>query len=143
MVAAISGSGAGKAAILRYLGRMDGSREEEEAKYRTRLAQDRTLLANERTFSSWNGLGLGAIGVVIALKAVFGAFEPTWAAKLVASIFLVAALLIFWAARQQACKTYARLHETEAEAQPPSRMTALVWILSLATVATGAVLWSL
>lgn len=55
------------------------------------MAEDRTSMANERTFSSWMGTGLGAIG----MKAVFGAFEPTWAAKAVASIFIAIAILIF------------------------------------------------
>ncbi|SPH16743.1 hypothetical protein DEA8626_00254 [Defluviimonas aquaemixtae] len=119
------------------------SKKQTESEYRTDLARDRTLLANERTFASWNGLGLGSVGVAVALKAVFGAFEPTWAAKLVASMFLLAAVLVFWAARHQACKTYARLQEAEAEAQPPSRMTTLAWVLSLSTIATGVVLWSL
>lgn len=52
-------------------------------------------MANERTFSSWMGTGLGAIGVAIGMKAVLGAFEPTWAAKAVASIFIAIAILIF------------------------------------------------
>ncbi len=67
---------------------------EKLADQRTKWAEDRTLMANERTFSSWMGTGLGAIGVAIGLKAVFGAFEPTWAAKLVASLFLLAAIAI-------------------------------------------------
>ena len=59
-------------------------------------------MANERTFSSWTGAGMGAVEVAIGLKAVFGAFEPTWAAKAVATIFLVTAILIFWSARRPA-----------------------------------------
>ena len=67
--------------------------DEERSERRTKWAEDRTMMASERTFSSWMGTGLGAIGVAIGLKAVFGAFEPTWAAKLVATIFLVTAIL--------------------------------------------------
>lgn len=74
------------------------------ARTRTEWAEDRTILANERTFSSWIGTGMGGIGVAIGLKAVFGDFEPTWAAKAVATLFLVAAILVFWAARRQALK---------------------------------------
>ena len=79
------------------------NKDTKESEKRTDWAEDRTVLANERTFSGWMGTGLGAIGVAIAMKAVFGAFEPTWAAKLVASMFLAAAILIFWSARNQAC----------------------------------------
>ena len=113
------------------------------ARDRTRWAEDRTLMANERTFSSWMGTGLGAIGVAIGLKAVFGAFEPTWAAKLVASIFLFAAIAIFWAARGQAHKTYSKLRENDANIQPTRNFTMLASILTAAALATGGILWSL
>lgn len=113
------------------------------AKTRTEWAEDRTILANERTFSSWMGTGMGGVGVAIGLKAVFGDFEPTWAAKGVASLFLLAAIVVFWAARRQALKTYQRLNQRDAEAQPSRSFTALASILTLATVLTGAILWSL
>lgn len=48
-----------------------------DSKMRTRWAEDRTILANERTFSAWMGMGLGSVGVAIGLKAVFGATDPT------------------------------------------------------------------
>lgn len=110
---------------------------------RTAWAEDRTIMANERTFSSWMGFGLGAVGVAIGLKAVFGDFDPTWAAKLVASMFLAIAIVIYWAARRQACKTLQRLNDNDAEAMPTKSFTVLAVLLTLATVATGAVLWAL
>ena len=116
---------------------------QELADQRTKWAEDRTLMANERTFSSWMGTGLGAIGVAIGLKAVFGAFEPTWAAKLVASVFLMAAIAIFWAARRQALKTFDRLTDNDANAQPSRSYTLLASIMTFAACATGAILWSL
>ncbi len=115
----------------------------ELADQRTKWAEDRTLMANERTFSSWMGTGLGAVGVAIGLKAVFGDFDPTWAAKLVASIFIVAAIAIFWTARHQAIKTFKRLHDNDANAQPSKNYTILAGIMTFAACATGAILWSL
>jgi putative membrane protein len=41
------------------------------------------------------GTGLGAIGVAVGMKAVFGAFKPTCAAKAIASIFLIIAVLTY------------------------------------------------
>jgi putative membrane protein len=117
--------------------------ENKQAKQRTEWAEDRTIMANERTFSSWMGTGLGAIGVAIGLKAVFGAFDPTWAAKLVASIFLGVAIAIFWSARTQACKTFARLKERDIEATPSRNYTYLASAMTVAAVATGVILWSL
>ena len=115
----------------------------EQSKKRTNWAEDRTIMANECTFSSWMGTGLGAIGVAIGLKAVFGAFEPTWAAKLVASIFIAVAIAIFWSARQQACKTFARFSESDVEATPARNYTLLASIMTFAVIATGIILWSL
>lgn len=113
------------------------------AKARTQWAEDRTIMANERTFSSWMGTGLGAIGVAIGLQAVFGKFEPTWAAKAVATLFLIVAIIIFWSARRQACKTFARLHENDVEATPTRGFTLLASIMTFAAISTGAILWLL
>ncbi|MEM6306178.1 MAG: DUF202 domain-containing protein [Pseudomonadota bacterium] len=113
------------------------------AEDRTDWAEDRTIMANERTFTSWMGLGLGAVGIAIGLRAVFGATEPTWVAKAVASMFLGVAILVYWMARREACRTLARLTERDAAAMPTKNFTLLAVCLTLATLATGAVLWSL
>lgn len=110
---------------------------------RTKWAEDRTILANERTFSAWMGTGLGAVGIAIGLKAVFGATDPTWVAKVVATIFLAVAIGIYWMAQRQACQTLERLSENDAKAQPARNFTRLATALTVATIATGAVLWSL
>ncbi len=119
------------------------SDEEDKATRRTNWAEDRTIMANERTFSSWMGTGLGCVGVAIGLQAVFGEFEPTWVAKAVASLFLGAAILIFYAAQLQARRTFARLHDNDAEPVPSKGFTLLATILSAAAFATGVVLWLL
>ena len=121
----------------------DTKNADERSEQRTKWAEDRTIMASQRTFSSWMGTGLGAIGVAIGLKAVFGDFDPTWAAKLVATIFLATAIMIFWAARQQAHRTHERLTSHDSEIQPRQSYTRLASILSLAAVATGAILWML
>ncbi|MEL6451701.1 MAG: DUF202 domain-containing protein [Pseudomonadota bacterium] len=110
---------------------------------RTKWAEDRTVLAAERTFASWVGTGLGAVGIAIALKAVFGATDPTWVAKGVATLFLGIAIMLYWSAQRQACKTVQRLHGNDVDAQSSSGFTRLAIALSVATLATGAVLWSL
>lgn len=121
----------------------EDSETEEKARARTEWAADRTIMANERTFSAWMGTGLGAVGVAIGLKAVFGAFEPTWAAKMVASLFLLIAILIYWSASTQARKTLMRLKEKDAEPMPVRNFTLLATVMTIATLATGAILWSL
>ena len=115
----------------------------DKAQVRTDWAEDRTIMANERTFNSWMGFGLGSVGIAIGLKAVFGEFEPTWAAKSVASFFLLIAIIIYWAARRQANKTLKRLSENDAEAMPSKNFSLLATLMTIATIATGAILWGL
>jgi putative membrane protein len=117
--------------------------QEDDSKTRTNWAEDRTILANERAFSSWMGMGLASVGIAIGFKAVFGAAEPTWPAKLVSFLFLGIAILIYWLARNQEYKTLMRLRERDAEAMPVRNFTQLTSLMSVATVAVGAVLWSL
>ena len=86
---------------------------------------------------------MGAIGVAIGLKAVFGSFDPTWVAKAIATIFLAIAILIFWSARNQACATYKRLTQTDAEALPARNFTRLASIMTFGAMGVGAILWTL
>lgn len=115
----------------------------EDANIRTKWSEDRTIMANERTFSSWMGAGMGSIGVAIGLQAVFGKIEPTWPAKLAASLFLVIAVVIFRAARNQACRTYERLTEHDAEAAPTRAFSWVSGLLIGGALTVGAILWSL
>ncbi|RKF14005.1 DUF202 domain-containing protein [Roseovarius spongiae] len=122
---------------------MSSEKRTEYAEDRTDWAEDRTIMANERTFNSWMGLGLGAVGVAVALKAVFGDFDPTWAAKLAASLFLAIAIAIYWIAQRQAHATHERLSSRAAEPVPARHFRRLSAGLTLATLATGGILWAL
>lgn len=119
------------------------SSSNELAQDRTDWAEDRTIQANERTFAGWMRTGMGALGVAIALRAVFGEFDPTWAAKAVASIFILLAIYIFWAAQNAACQTLDRLSENDAKAQPRTRMRVLALVFASGSVFIGAILWAL
>lgn len=113
------------------------------AKDRTDWAEDRTILAVERTFTSWCGLGLGAVGVALGFRALFSAAQPTWVPQLFASVFLAVAVGIFWVARRQACRTYDRLCAHDTEAQTPRTYSVVALGLSIATIGVCGVLWSL
>lgn len=119
------------------------TKSQDDSEQRTNWAEDRTIMANERTFSSWMGTGLACIGVAIGLKAVFGDFDPTWMAKLVASLFLAISVYIFYMAQKQARKTFERLQEKDAEAVPGKSFVKLAVFMSCASLATGVVLWML
>jgi len=114
---------------------------DDNARDLTKWAEDRTLLATERTFSTWMGTGFVAVGIAIGLKVVFGATEPSWVAKLVAKMFL--AIDIYWAAQRQACKSIDRLTQNDVETQSSKSFTRLAVAMTIATFSTGAVLRSL
>jgi putative membrane protein len=122
---------------------MNSYKNASDSESRTKWAEDRTILANERTFSSWMGTGLACVGVAIGLKAVFGDFDPTWVAKSVASMFLGIAIMIYWMAQRQACKTHARLYDHDAESLPSKDFKTLAIAMTVATLGTGIVLWLL
>ncbi|PRY93677.1 putative membrane protein [Hasllibacter halocynthiae] len=115
----------------------------ELAKDRTDWAEDRTLLANERTFAGWMRTGMAAIAIAIGLRAVFGEFEPAWAAKIVATLFIVTAIGMFWASATKSREAQRRIRSHDAEAQPSSTMTVIAVALSAGALATGAILWAL
>lgn len=110
---------------------------------RTDWAEDRTLLANERTFAGWMRTGMACVGLALGMKAVFGAFEPTWIAKMGASVFIAVALFIFWSAQQRSCKAQRRFTENDVAAQSTSRMTFMAVFLSAGALLTGIILWLL
>ncbi len=119
------------------------SNSNELAQDRTDWAEDRTILANERTFAGWMRTGMASTALAVGLRAVFGEFEPTWVAKAIATVFIIVAVYIFWAAQQSACQTLSRLNDNEAHAQPRNRMRVLSTIFSIAVIGVGAILWAL
>ncbi|QDA36090.1 DUF202 domain-containing protein (plasmid) [Paracoccus liaowanqingii] len=117
--------------------------KEQLAEDRTDLAEDRTILAVERTFSGWIRTGLATAGVAIGLHAVFGLFQPTWVPKVAATVFLLAAQLIFLSAWLENRKSRRRLTTHMARLQPGGRITVLIVLLSAGITAIGVVLWLL
>ena len=113
------------------------------AEARTDWAEDRTTLANERTFAGWMRTGMASIAIAVGLKAVFGAADPTWIPKTVSTLFIVAALFIFWSARRNACLAQDRLTDHKAEVQSRRNYTILASLFCTGAVAVGIVLWTL
>ena len=74
------------------------TKSNEMARERTDWAEDRTILANERTYAGWMRTGMASVALALGLRALFGPFEPTWLPKLVASIFIGTGIMIFYLA---------------------------------------------
>ena len=115
----------------------------ELADTRTAWAEDRTMLANERTFAGWMRTGMASIALALGLKAVFKDTTYPLIAKCVAEIFILAGVVIFWAAVLNCRKARRRMDDHDVEAQSSQHMTWLAMILTIAAVATGTILFLL
>ena len=113
----------------------------ELAEERTDWSEDRTALAMERTFAGWMRTGMASVALALGLKALFRPFEPTWLPKLVATAFILVAILVFWTARQAICRAAGRIETHEAVRLHPSRATLIASALSVSAAAAGAILW--
>lgn len=82
---------------------------EELAKDRTDLAEDRTIMATERTFAGWMRTAFAAIGIGLGFKALFGALDPTWLPKAIATLFIALGAIFAISAERRACRTFERL----------------------------------
>ncbi len=107
---------------------------------RTAWAEDRTMLANERTFAGWMRTGMACIALALGLKAVFKDTNHPLIAKGVSEVFILVAILIFWAAVTKCRDTQKRMDSHDIQAQSHSRMTVLASILTVGAVATGVIL---
>ena len=116
---------------------------EELADTRTAWAEDRTMLANERTFAGWMRTGMACIALALGLKAIFKDTDYPIVAKGVAEVFIIVAILIFWAAATKSRETQKRMTDHDVDAQSHQRMTILASVLTFGAVATGVILWLL
>ncbi|API61097.1 hypothetical protein BSL82_11415 [Tardibacter chloracetimidivorans] len=113
------------------------------AQDRTNLAEDRTVLAHERSFAGWVRTGLAAVGVGLGFNALFNAAAPDWAAKAIATVFLVIAIFIFFSAERRARRIMSHLEAHKVTALRPVRIRLISWALASATAALVLAIWAL
>lgn len=109
------------------------------AEDRTDWAEDRTVLANERTFAGWLRTGLASAGIGLGFNALFGKLEPAWFPKTLATLFIMAAVFIFWLAQHQAVSVNERLdcHEVKPIKGAYIRLIAAAMALGSTALAIG------
>ena len=113
----------------------------ELAESRTDFAEDRTVLANERTLASWLRTGYAGIGIGLAFNALFGRVEPAWAAKLIATAFLLIAIMIFLVAERRACAVFSRLDTHKVQSVKTTKVRIVSFASVAATLALIAAIW--
>lgn len=115
----------------------------EWAEVRTDLAEDRNIMAMERTFAGWIRTAFAAIGIGLAFKALFGAFDPPWLAKAVATMFILAGGWLAISAERRTCATMERLDAHRIEAVATPNFKALAYAVALGAVVLVVGLWVL
>ena len=115
----------------------------EWAEFRTDLAEDRNIMAMERTFAGWMRTAFAAIGIGLGFRAIFGEFDPPWLGKAIATAFIVGGGWLAITAERRACATLARLdpHKFEAISTPNFKVMAYGVALGSAILTAG--LWIL
>ena len=115
----------------------------EWAEFRTDLAEDRNIMAMERTFAGWMRTAFAAIGIGLAFRAVFGEFQPPWLAKAIATVFILAGGWLAITAQRRAHRTLERLdtHKFEAISTPNFRFVA--YAVAAGSLVLTAGLWIL
>jgi putative membrane protein len=110
---------------------------------RTDLAEDRTVLANERTFAGWLRTGFAAVGIGLGFHALFNRLEPGWVPRAIATAFLLIAIAIFVGAERRACAVFARLHTHRVQSVNIRNLRLITIAAVTATIALIAVMWLL
>lgn len=110
---------------------------------RTKYAEDRNIMAMERTFAGWIRTAFAAIGIGVGFHALFGDFQPLWLAKAIASLFIAAGAALAFTAQRRACRTLERLHPHSIEhaSSPNFRLLAFAVMLGSGILIAG--LWLL
>jgi putative membrane protein len=121
----------------------DTSDRTDLAEDRTDLAEDRTALANERTFAGWARTAMAAIGIGLAFNALFKAMEPTWVAKVIATVFIGLGIFLVVMAERRACALAARLDTHSINPLPQMNVRVIAIGIGLGGAALLAGLWLL
>lgn len=115
----------------------------EEPPNRTDLAEDRTILANERTFAGWMRTSLAAVGIGIAFHVLFGKIEPPWLPRAIATVFLAIAILAILLAERRAAAVNRRLRAHVIVSARLVNLRLIAWAVVLATAALIVAIWLL
>lgn len=110
---------------------------------RTDLAEDRTVLANERTFAGWMRTSMACVAVAVGMPALFREFEPNWVLKVAGTILIVAAIFLILLAWRRAQHVLSRLSTHTIDSMPSTPIGAISAGLIVAYMIFGLALWFL
>jgi putative membrane protein len=121
----------------------DRTLKQELSKERTDFAEDRTVLANERTFASWFRTGFASVAIGLGFQALFLKMQPAWAPKAIATLFLLLAIFLFVAAERRARQVLNRLSTHAVKEFSNGRLRIMVVVAIIGVLALIAAMWTL
>ena len=110
---------------------------------RTRLdlAEDRTILANERTFAGWVRTALACIALGVGFHALFQSIRPPWLPRVVATAFLLLAIFLVVLAERRAAAVMRRLSAHVVLTARPMNLRIFAAVIVLGAAALIAAIW--
>lgn len=110
---------------------------------RTDLAEDRTILANERTFAGWMRTALACVAIGVGFHALFLKMQPSWIPRAIASAFLLLAIVVIISAARRAGSVMRRLSAHVVVTAKPVNLRLFSLAISLSSLALIAAIWLL
>ncbi|WP_306115555.1 MULTISPECIES: DUF202 domain-containing protein [unclassified Roseovarius] len=104
-------------------------------------AEDRTLLAVERTFASWMRLGASCIGIALGLSVVLDNAPNPAIPRSVAGFFLVIALFTFLISARRGRHSLKGISDRPRTRAARTKMTLTAGVLSTVALLVGGFLW--
>jgi putative membrane protein len=110
---------------------------------RTRLdlAEDRTILANERTFAGWVRTALACIALGVGFHALFQSIRPPWLPRVVATAFLLLAIFLVVLAERRAAAVMRRLSAHVVLTARPMNLRIFAAVIVLGAAALIVAIW--
>jgi putative membrane protein len=108
---------------------------------RTDLAEDRTILANERTFAGWIRTALACIALGIGFHALFQKMYPAWVPRAIATAFLVLGIVLVVLAERRAAAVIGRLSAHVVLTARPMNLRLFAAVIALGAAALIAAIW--
>lgn len=108
---------------------------------RNELAEDRTILANERTFAAWMRTSLGCVAIGVGFQGLFPTMEPAWVPRAIATGFLLVAVLVIVLAERRAAAVLSRLSSHVVVTARSINLRLLTGLITLGALALAAAIW--
>ena len=105
------------------------------------LAEDRTNLANERTFASWMRTSLGCVAIGVGFQGFFPSMQPSWVPRAIATGFLILAMLVIILAERRASAVLRRLSSHVVIPARTMNLRLFTILICIGSVALMAAIW--